>query len=67
MFMRVWNFAVWLHATLGTVALAALVALALYILYVAKVHAGIDIFPGAGLHLPGPRALMRMIARWLSS
>ena len=67
MFMRMWNFAVWLHATLGGVMLAALVVFALYALYVAKVHAGIDIFPGAGLHLPGPRTLARMIARWLAS
>lgn len=67
MFMRLWNFAVWLHASLGTVALAVLIAFALYILYVAKVHAGIDIFPHWGLHLPGPRTLMKMIARWLSA
>jgi hypothetical protein len=67
MFMRIWSFTVWLHATLGTVAFAVLIAFALYILYVAKTHAGIDIFPHAGLHLPGPRTLVKMIARWLAS
>ena len=67
MLTRVWHFAVWLHATLGTVALAALIVLALYTLYVAKMHAGIDIFPHWGLHLPGPRTLARMIAHWLAS
>lgn len=67
MFMRLWNFAVWLHATLGTVALTVLIAFALYALYVAKMHAGIDIFPNWGLHLPGPRTLVKMIAHWLAS
>ena len=66
MFMRICSFAVWLHATLGTAALAALIVFTLYALYVLKVHAGIDILPGAGLHLPGPRTLARMIARWLA-
>jgi hypothetical protein len=66
MFMRIWSFAVWLQSTLGTVAFTVLIALALYILYVAKMHAGIDIFPGAGLHLPGPRTLVKMIARLLA-
>lgn len=66
MFMRLWNLAVWLHATMGTVALTALVVFALYILYVAKTHAGIDIFPHWGLHLPGPRSLVKMIAHWLA-
>ena len=66
MLMRIWSFAVWLHATVGTVACVALIAFALYLLYVVKVHAGIDIFPGAGLHLPGPRTLARRIARWLA-
>jgi hypothetical protein len=67
MFMRIWNGAIWLHGTLGTVMLVALIVFALYALYVVKVHLGIDIFPDAGLHLPGPRTLMRMIARWLAS
>jgi hypothetical protein len=67
MLMRIWNFAIWLHATFGTVAFAALIVFALYILYVIKMHAGIDIFPHAGLHLPGPRTLVRMIAHWLAS
>lgn len=65
--MRIWNFTVWLHATLGTIAFAVLIAVALYVLYVVKMHAGIDIFPHAGLHLPGPRTLVKMIARWITS
>ncbi|HJT08724.1 MAG TPA: hypothetical protein VJ747_17465 [Stellaceae bacterium] len=67
MLTRLWNFTIGLHATVGTVAFAALVLLALYILYVAKMHAGIDIFPHWGLHLPGPRTLLRIIAHWLAS
>jgi hypothetical protein len=35
----------------------------LYLLYVVKAKLGIDVFPGWGLHLPGPRALARRIAR----
>ncbi len=61
-----WTFLVWLHATLGTVPLAALVVFGFYALYVVKVRLGIDIFPGTGgLHLPGPRTLVKMIARLL--
>ena len=67
MFMRLWTFTIWLHATLGTLAFTALVVFALYFLYVAKVHAGIDIFPHWGLHLPGPRTLLKIIAHWLAS
>jgi hypothetical protein len=60
-------FAVWLHATLGTVTLVILIAFGFYTLYVVKMHLGIDIFPDWGLHLPGPRTLVRTIARWLAS
>jgi hypothetical protein len=37
----------------------------LYALYVLKVRLGIDIFPSGGVHLPGPRTLVKKIARLL--
>jgi hypothetical protein len=45
--------------------LLGLVLAGLYALYVAKVRLGIDIFPGWGQRLPGPRTLVKMIARRL--
>lgn len=62
---RGWAFLLLLQAKLGIVPLLGLVLTGLYALYVAKVHLGIDIFPGWGLHLPGPRTLVKMIARKL--
>jgi len=58
-------FLLWLHAKLGTTPLVGLVLGALYALYVVKRHLGFDIFPNWGLHLPGPRTLVRIIARKL--
>jgi hypothetical protein len=43
--------------------LAVLVASGFYALYVVKRRLGIDIFPDTGLHLPGPRTLLRKFAR----
>jgi hypothetical protein len=40
----------------GTLAVAAL-----YALYVVKMKLGIDIFPHWGLHLYGPRTLVRLL------
>jgi hypothetical protein len=42
------------------------VLLGLYGLYVVKMHLGIDIFPHWGLHLYGPRALLRWLAAKIS-
>ncbi len=64
---RLWSFLVWLRATLGTIPLLGLAVVAAYALYVAKAHLGIDIFPDWGLHLPGPRTLVRIIARKFES
>jgi hypothetical protein len=44
-----------------TLALPLLALLALYGLYVIKRRLGIDIFPHWGLHLPGPRSLVRRL------
>lgn len=38
---------------------------AFYALYVVKMHLGIDIFPHWGLHLYGPRSLVRWLAAGL--
>lgn len=65
MVARGWAFLASLWAKLGTVHLLGFAVLALYVLYVAKLHLGIDIFPDWGLHLPGPRTLVKMIARKL--
>ncbi len=62
---RGWAWLVWLQAKLGTVPLLGIVVLGLYAIYVVKMHLGIDIFPDWGLHLPGPRTLVRMVARKL--
>jgi hypothetical protein len=50
------------HGRIGTVPFVLLVLLALYALYVIKMHLGIDIFPNWGLHLWGPRTLLRWLA-----
>lgn len=62
MLASTWMYLQRIHATLGTIPLAVLVACGFYALYVVKVHLGIDIFPDTGLHLPGPRTLLRKIA-----
>ncbi len=62
---RAWALLLWLQASLGTLPLLGLAVIGLYALYVVKAHLGIDIFPDWGLHLPGPRTLVRMIARKL--
>ncbi|HEX7970253.1 MAG TPA: hypothetical protein VF502_18670 [Stellaceae bacterium] len=65
MVARGWALLVSLQAKLGTIPLLGLAVIGLYALYVVKLHFGIDIFPDWGLHLPGPRTLIRMIARKL--
>ena len=42
-------------------ALAALLPVALYAAYVVKCRLGIDLLPQGGLHLPGPRSLLRRL------
>jgi hypothetical protein len=51
-----------LHARLGTIPLVLLVLAGLYGAYVAKMHLGIDLFRDWGLHIYGPRSLMRWLA-----
>jgi hypothetical protein len=52
-----------LHDLLQTALFSLLGVAALYVLYVIKARVGIDIFPEWGLHLYGPRSLVR----WLVS
>lgn len=51
----------WLYAALGAIPLLLLALLALYALYIIKVRLGIDIFRNGGLHLYGPRTLLRRL------
>lgn len=44
-----------------TLLLLLLILAALYALYVIKRHLGIDVFRPGGLHLPGPRSLLRRL------
>ena len=55
-----------LHAKLGTMPLIMLVLAGLYGLYVVKMHLSIDIFPNWGLHLYGPRSVLRWLISRLS-
>ena len=55
-----------LHAKLGTVPLLLLALAGVYGLYVVKMHLGIDLFRGWGLHLYGPRSLVRWLASKVS-
>jgi hypothetical protein len=50
------------HSRIGTPPVVALALLGLYALYVVKTHLGIDIFPHWGLHLWGPRTVLRWLA-----
>ncbi len=43
------------------VAFLLLGVIAFYALYLVKTRLGIDIFPNGGLHLPGPRSLVRRL------
>ncbi len=49
------------HGRIGTVPFVLLILLGVYALYVIKMHLGIDIFPNWGLHLYGPRTLVRWV------
>lgn len=54
----------WLYTVLGLIPLLLLAVAALYALYVIKARLGIDIFRHWGLHLYGPRTLLRrLVAR----
>ncbi|HUC69395.1 MAG TPA: hypothetical protein VMA53_28510 [Stellaceae bacterium] len=54
-----------LYAALGLIPLLLLAVVALYALYVIKARLGIDIFRHGGLHLDGPRTLLRrLVAKW---
>jgi hypothetical protein len=50
-----------LYAALGLIPSLLLSVVALYALYVVKVRLGIDIFRNGGLHLYGPRTLLRRL------
>jgi hypothetical protein len=50
-----------LDATLGVIPLLLLALVTLYALYVIKARLRIDIFPRGGLHLYGPRTLLRRL------
>jgi len=65
MLARVMTGLALLHQKLGTAPLALLVLGLLYGLYVVKMHLGIDLFPNWGLHLLGPRSLLRAALRLL--
>ena len=52
---------------LGLASLGLLSILGLYALYVVKMKLGIDLLPNGGLHLPGPRTLLRQILHFLAS
>lgn len=64
---RLWDLVLLAHAMVGTLPLAVLTVFILYCLYVVKMKLGIDIFPHWGLHLPGPRTLLREIVGALRS
>ena len=49
------------YAALGLIPSLLLALLAFYALYIIKVHLGIDIFRRGGLHLYGPRTLLRRL------
>jgi hypothetical protein len=51
----------WLYAVLGLIPLLLLAVVALYAIYVIKMRLRIDIFPRWGLHLHGPRTLLRRL------
>jgi hypothetical protein len=57
----------WLYAALGVIPLLLLALVALYALYVIKARLGIDIFRRGGLHLYGPRTLLRRLIAKLGS
>jgi hypothetical protein len=50
-----------LYAALGLIPSLLLAVIALYALYVIKARLGIDIFRHGGLHLYGPRTLLRRL------
>jgi hypothetical protein len=50
-----------LYAWLGATPLVLLTVAALYAIYVIKMRLRIDIFPHWGLHLHGPRTLLRKL------
>jgi hypothetical protein len=50
-----------LYAWLGAIPLVLLTVAALYAIYVIKMRLGIDIFRHGGLHLYGPRTLLRRL------
>jgi hypothetical protein len=61
-----WDLLLTLHAALGTAGVIVLAIFGLYALYVIKMKLGIDIIPAWGLHLPGPRTLLREIGQSLA-
>lgn len=66
MVIRVWSYLSALYAHPWALPAIFLLSLcAFYALYVIKMHLGIDFFPNWGLHLPGPRSAVRMVAHKL--
>lgn len=52
---------------LGPVPIVLVLLLGIYLAYVVKAKLGVDFLAEGGLHLVGPRTLLRQLAAWLCS